>query len=62
MTRPTTLSMTDRNGIDHECVADAFKTPWNVFILLYPTRALTRSTIVLPGNVKPAAGSPGGMR
>jgi hypothetical protein len=62
MTRPTTLSMTDRNGIDHECVAEAFKTRWNVFILLYPIRALTRSTIVLPGNVKPAAGSPDGMR
>jgi hypothetical protein len=62
MTSPTTLSMTDRNGVDHECVAEAFKTPWNVFILLYPIGALTRSTIVLPANIKPAAGSPGGMR
>jgi hypothetical protein len=61
MTRPTTLSMTDRNGVDHECVAEAFKTPRNVFILLYPIRALTRSTIVLPANIIPAAGSPGGM-
>jgi len=57
MTSPTTLSMTDRNGVDHECVAEAFKTPWNVFILLYPIGALTRSTIVLPANIKPAAGS-----
>ncbi len=62
MTRPTTLSMTDRNGVEHECVAEAFKTPWNVFILLYPIGALTRPTIVLPANVKHAAGSPGGMR
>jgi len=62
MTSPTTLSMTDRNGVDHECVAEAFKTAWNVFVLLYPIGALTRSTIVLPANIKPAAGSPGGMR
>ena len=38
------------------------KTPWNIFILLYPIGALTRTTIVLPANVKPTAGSPGGMR
>ena len=47
-----------RREPDHECVAEAFKTPWNIFLLLYPIGALTGSTIVLPGNVKPAAGSP----
>jgi len=30
-----TLSLTDRNGDDHECVAEAFDTTWNVLILLY---------------------------
>lgn len=48
MTRPTTLSFRDRNGIAHECVAEAFDTTYNVLILLYPTKALTRTTVILP--------------
>lgn len=48
MTRPTALPIKDRNGQQHECVAEAFDTTFNVLILLYPTRALTASTVVLP--------------
>lgn len=48
MTRPMTLSLTDRNGTNHECIAEAFDTTWNVLILLYPVCALTSSTIILP--------------
>ncbi|MFI5353426.1 MAG: ImmA/IrrE family metallo-endopeptidase [Candidatus Binatales bacterium] len=48
MTRPTALSITDKNGVRHECVAEAFDTKWNVLILLYPIRALTASTVILP--------------
>lgn len=48
-TRPITLSITDRNGVDHECVAEAFATKYNVIILLYPAQALTRA-IVLPAS------------
>jgi hypothetical protein len=48
MTRPTTLSLTDRNGIDHECVAEAFNTTYNILVLLYPKGALTKTTIILP--------------
>jgi hypothetical protein len=48
MTRPTTLSMTDRNGAPHECVAEAFDTTHNVIILLYPVKALGKPTIILP--------------
>jgi hypothetical protein len=48
MTRPVTLAMTDLNGVSHECVAEAFDTTYNVLILLYPARALTASTIILP--------------
>jgi hypothetical protein len=48
MTRPMSLSVVDRNGVSHECVAGAFDTKWNVLILLYPVRALTSSTIILP--------------
>ncbi len=49
MTRPTALSVRDRNGIVHECVAEAFDTTYNVLILLYPTKALTSTTVILPG-------------
>ncbi len=56
MTRPTTLSIKDRNGVAHECVAEAFDTTFNVVILLYPVKALTASTVILPAGfqVRPA--------
>lgn len=41
MTRPTMISITDRNGQAHECVAEAFDTTFNVLILVYPVKALT---------------------
>lgn len=50
MTRPTTLSLLDRNGVAHECVAEAFDTKWNVIVLLYPTAAMTRPTIIMPSS------------
>jgi hypothetical protein len=46
MTRPTTISITDRNGHAHECIAEAFDTTFNVLILVYPIKALTITTIV----------------
>jgi len=52
MTRPRSLSITDRNGEEHECVAEAFDTTWNVLILLYPVRALISTTIILPAGFK----------
>ena len=54
MTRPTTLSITDRNGVPHECVAEAFDTTHNGIILLYPTKALGNPTIILPSGFKKA--------
>lgn len=47
MTRPTTISITDRNGQAHECLAEAFDTTFNVLILVYPVKALTSTTFVL---------------
>lgn len=47
MTRPTTVSMTDRDGQAHECVAEAFDTTFNVLILLYPVKALTSTTYIM---------------
>jgi IrrE N-terminal-like domain len=46
MTRPTTISITDRNGQAHECVAEAFDTTFNVLILVYPVKALGRTAII----------------
>jgi hypothetical protein len=48
MSRPRTISLVDRTGIRHECVAEAFKTPYQVFILVHATRTLTKRTIVMP--------------
>ena len=48
VTKPMNVTMKDRNGDTHECVAEAFDTTYNVIILLYPTNALTTSTIIFP--------------
>jgi hypothetical protein len=53
MTRPTTVSFTDRNGQAHECLAEAFDTTFNILILVYPVKALTTTTIILPGGAAP---------
>ena len=47
MVRPVSLSITDKNGEAHECVAEAFDTTYNVPILLSPEKALTSKTIAL---------------
>ena len=47
MSRPTTVSITDRDGQAHECVAEAFDTTFNVLLLVYPVKALTSTTFVL---------------
>lgn len=52
MTRPTSLSISDLNGARHECVAEAFDTTFNILILLYPVRALTASTVLLPAGFR----------
>jgi hypothetical protein len=52
MTRPRTLPIIDLNGTEHECLAEAFATPYNVLILMYPIRALTASTIIMPPGFK----------
>ena len=48
MTSARTLAVPDINGDMHECLAEAFATKYNVFILLYPVKALTATTIILP--------------
>ena len=35
MTWPTPLRYRDKNGVNHECLGEAFKTKYNVFLLIY---------------------------
>ena len=47
MTRPMTIQIRDRNGVSHECLMEAFKTTFNIFVLLYPIKSLTETTVIL---------------
>lgn len=46
MAEPVLLSIADMNGTQHECVAEAFDTTYNILILLYPQRPLTAKRVV----------------
>ena len=52
MTKPRAVTIKDRNGDKHECLAEAFDTTYTVIILLYPVKALTASKIILPPDFK----------
>lgn len=52
MTRPMLLTIQDRNQVRHECVAEAFDTTYNVLMLVYPTKALTASTFIMPAGFR----------
>lgn len=52
MIRPTSFAMRDRNGDARECVAESFDTKHNVIILIYPVKALTATTIIMPTFAK----------
>lgn len=47
-TRPTPLVFRDKNGVDHECLGEAFDTKHNIIIHMYPTKALTSTSVWLP--------------
>lgn len=51
MTRPTSVEIVDKNGTRHDCVAEAFDTTHNILILLYPVKALTAHTIIVPPHL-----------
>ena len=50
MTGPMTLLLEGLDGIKLRVRREVFKTRVNVFILLYPVRALTSNTILLPAG------------
>jgi len=48
MTRPVVVTMVDRNGTQHECIAEAFDTTFNVLILVYSAAALSDASKLMP--------------
>jgi hypothetical protein len=48
MSRPRNIILVDSNGVEHECLAEAFTQKYQVFILIAPITALTRKSIILP--------------
>ncbi|MCY3818699.1 MAG: ImmA/IrrE family metallo-endopeptidase [Gammaproteobacteria bacterium] len=52
MTRANPLTISDLNGQQHECLAEAFDTTYNILILLYPISALTATTVLMPASPK----------
>ncbi len=54
MTQPVSLPFADSNGLEHECVAEAFDTTYNILILLYPLNPLDTKRILVPSTVDSA--------
>jgi hypothetical protein len=50
MTWPMPLQYRDKNGSTHECLGEAFKTPYNIFLLIYPVKQLTVTNIFVPSS------------
>lgn len=47
MTGARELMLIDRNGTRHDCLAEAFKNPFNVFVLIYPIKTLTKTIVAI---------------
>src|SRR5439155_24751586 len=45
MSRPAPLRLIDRNGVEHECIGEAFKHKYHVFILIQEVEMLTRTMV-----------------
>jgi hypothetical protein len=50
MSNARMITLIDRNGVRHECLAEAFKTPYQVFVLIHAAHTLTSTTIILPAS------------
>jgi Zn-dependent peptidase ImmA (M78 family) len=46
------MGLTDANGVQHECVAEAFTNTYQVFILIHAQSTMTKTTIILPASFK----------
>ena len=50
MSRPSPITLTDQNGVLHECVAEAFRHKYLVFILIHEVEALTRKIVLITNS------------
>ena len=57
MTGPVPLIVSDLNGQEHECLAEAFNTTYNILILLYPVTALTTARVLTPTSTNSTVAS-----
>lgn len=48
MSSPRELPVTDRNGVVHRCIAEAFSSTHHVFVLIHAVSALTATSVVVP--------------
>lgn len=46
MSGKKTLTISDLNGDAHECIAEIFKTPYQIFVLIAPIQKLTKKIII----------------
>jgi hypothetical protein len=51
MTKPRELVLVDRNNDRRECVAEAFDTTHQIFLLIRDVGEVKRSTIIKPGSL-----------
>jgi len=50
MSGKRTLTLADRNGDQHECLAEAFTQSHQVFILIHAVRTLTARSVIIPAH------------
>lgn len=42
MSNARAITLVDRNSVRHKCIAEAFKTPYQVFVLIHDPSLLAR--------------------
>lgn len=47
MSSPRRISLTDRGGKEHNCIAESFKNPYNAFILIHPAKELKKKSVLI---------------
>lgn len=50
MSGKRTLTLTDRNGDSHECIAEAFTQTYQIFVLIHAVNTLTKTSIIVPSS------------
>jgi hypothetical protein len=48
MSAPRSMPLRDRNGVLHDCIAEAFDSKHQVFVLIHAAATLTKRSVVMP--------------